>query len=350
MNTFVSPRYPEASPLGPRPTGGVKPILAAPPRLYISRLDQGYGHCIEDGFAFIEATGSIRQGDRIAIKPNLTFPTFRPGVMTNPEAVEALILYLKNFTDRILICESDSGGYNRFSMDAVFATTGIADMAKRYGVRVVNMSTSASRHITFRHRLKTLSVPLPTLLLDEIDLFITMPVPKIHCNTGISLSLKNQWGVIQQPEVRLKLHPHFNEVVYQVNKALPPTISVVDGRYGLTRSGPIRGDVVPLNWMVIGNNPFYADYLVSQLMGCDYRRIPHLRHAFARENIASLDDALINVDHGDFISHEFYLKRAWTDYPGLLTFNSRALAYLGYESFLAKPLHRLLYLFREPFY
>jgi hypothetical protein len=34
----------------------------------------------------------------------------------------------------------------------------------------------------------------------------------------------------------------------------------------------------------------------------------------------------------------------------VLTFNSRFLAYVGYESPLAKPLHWLLYLFREPFY
>ena len=325
-------------------------ISAAPPRLFISRLDLGYARCMEDGFAFIEANRSIRQGDRIAIKPNLTFPTFRPGVMTNPEAVEALVIYLKGFTDHIVICEADSGGYNRFSMDAVFAATGIAQMAKRYGVQVVNLSMSASKNIRLRHGLKRLSIPLPTLLLDDTDLFVTMPVPKIHCNTGVSLSLKNQWGVIQQPDARLKLHPYFNEVVYQVNKALPPTISVVDGRYGLTRSGPMRGDVVPLNWMVIGNNPFYVDYLVARLMGCDSRSIPHLRHAFKKESVDSLDNAAINVDYEGFVSDQFYLKRVWTDYPGVLTFNSRLLAYLGYESFLAKPLHRLLYLFREPFY
>src|SRR5579862_5462716 len=289
-------------------------------RVSITSLERGYGDCISRGFNFLGSFGQLTSGTRVAIKPNLTFPLFRKGVMTNPEAVEALVVYLKNFTDHITICESDSGGYNRFSMDEVFTTTGLVDMAKRYGIRIVNMSTVASREISFRYRLKNFCVPLRTLLLDETDLFITMPVPKVHCNTGVSISMKNQWGVIQQPQLRLKLHPYFDEVIYQVNKALPRTISVVDGKYGLTRSGPMRGDVLELGWVVIGDNLFYVDYVVTELMGVDYRKIPHLKHAFRKENIRSLDHVTFNADHKPFVSQDFYLKRAWTDYPGVMTF------------------------------
>jgi len=319
-------------------------------KVFVSHIEQGYSSAIRKGFEFVGEHRRIKTGSRIAIKPNLTFPTFRQGVMTNPEAVEALVCYLKNYTESIVICESDSGGYNAFSMDEVFANTGIAEMAKRHGVRIVNMSHSPSRNISFREGRRRFSVPLPTLLMDETDLFITMPVPKVHCNTGVSISLKNQWGIIQKPELRLKLHPYFNEVIYHVNKALPKTISVVDGRYGLTRSGPMRGDVVDLNWILIGESPFYVDYIVSELMGIDYRTIPHLKYAFRKEGIRSLDNVEFNTSHKQFVSDRFYLQRAWTDYPGVLTFNSRVLAYLGYESILARPLHWLLYRVREPFY
>ena len=37
----------------------------------------------------------------------------------------------------------------------------------------------------------------------------------------------------------------------------------------------------------------------------------------------------LNTDHRQFISKSFYSKREWTDYPGLFTFNSRLLAYIG---------------------
>jgi len=318
--------------------------------VFIESLRAGYGASIARGFDFLGPAGTIRTSDRIAIKPNLTFPTYRPGVMTSLDALTALVTYLKNFTDKITICESDSGGYNPFSMDEVFRNTGITEFANRMGVRIVNMSHSPSRLIRFRRHLRTMSVPLPTLLLDETDRFITMPVPKVHLNTIVSIGLKNQWGVIQEPALRLKMHPFFKEVIYQVNKALPKTVVVVDGKYGLTRSGPMRGDVLDLNWILISDNVYVTDRIVSELMGFDWRNIPYIRYALQREGIRSVDTVQFNCDYRAFRNENFYLVRRWTDYPGVLTFNSRTLAYVGYESPLAKPLHWLLYRFREPFY
>jgi uncharacterized protein (DUF362 family) len=325
-------------------------MMNAQVHVYICRLEETYQPAIQKAFDWIGLASRLRSGDHVAIKPNLTFPVFRKGVMTNPEALEAVILHLKQFTDRITVCESDSGGYNRFSMDEVFARAGIAELAKRLGVRIVNASHLPARDIHVGHWPRNLRVPLPALLLDETDLLITMPVPKVHLNSIVSIALKNQWGVIHDPAVRLKLHPYFKEVIYQVNKALPKTIAVVDGKYGLTRSGPLKGDVVDLNWIVMSDNIFYTDFIVTDMMGFDYRRIPYLRYAFKKEGIHTLAGVEFNTDYRTFAEHQFYLQRAWTDYPGVFTFNSRVMAYLGYESILAKPMHWLLYKFREPFY
>jgi uncharacterized protein (DUF362 family) len=316
-------------------------------KVFIDSLNNGYQSSLKKGFDYLGPTGRVGSNDRIVIKPNLTFPHFRKGVMTNPEAVESLVLYLKNFTSHITICEADSGGYTRFSMDEVFSATGLSEMAKRYGVKIVNLSKVPSRPIHFRGGLRRFSVPLPRLILDETDLFITMPVPKVHSNTGISLSLKNQWGIIQQPDLRLKLHPHFKPVIYHINKALPRSISVLDGKFGLTRNGPMLGDVLELDWLVVGDNLFALDKIVCQMMGFDPAEIPHLRYALSRENADPIE---MNTGFEPFVCRDFYLERKWTDYPGWFTFHSRALAYVGYESALARPLHWLLYRFREPFY
>jgi uncharacterized protein (DUF362 family) len=324
--------------------------MMQPARIFVSRLESGYTKPFQEAFEWLRLGSAIKYGDAVVIKPNLTFPVFRPGVMTNPEAIEAMIIYLKNYTNNITIGESDSGGYNRFSMDEVFERTGIAKIAKHHGVRIVNMSFSPSRPIHFQYHFKKFSVPIPTLLLDETDLFVTMPVPKVHANAGVSVSLKNQWGVIQEPALRLKLHPYFREVIYQVNKALPKTIAVVDGKYGLTRNGPLKGDALELNWVLVGDNLFYVDFAVTEMMGLNPFKIPYLNYILRREAIPSLEGVQFNQDHKSFIKERFYLEREWTDLPGVLTFNSRFLAYVGYESALAKPLHWLLYKFREPFY
>src|SRR6266436_2403075 len=250
-----------------------------PAKIFVTHLESDYSGPLQKAFEWLSLSSAIEHGDSVVIKPNLTFPVFRPGVMTNPEAIEALIVYLKNYTDNI-----------------------------------------------------------------------TTPVPKVHANAGVSLSLKNQWGVIQEPALRLKLHPYFREVIYQVNKALPKTIVVVDGKYGLTRNGPMRGDAVELNWVLVGDDPFYVDFVVTEMMGLNPFKIPYLNYILKKGGISSLEGVQFNQDHRAFIKERFYVSRDWTDLPGVLTFNSRFLAYVGYESPLAKPLHWLLYFFREPFY
>jgi len=207
-------------------------------KVFIERINEDYLGRIREGFSFVDIAAKIRAGDTVFIKPNLTFPHYREGVMTSPECVEQLVVALKDYTSNIIIGESDGGGYNRFSMDEVFEKTGLRSIAKKHNVKLVNLSKLTPRNIYFHYKQREFSVPLPQLLLDEVQLFITVPVPKIHANTGVSMSIKNQWGCIQEPTLRLKLHPYFKKVILEINKAINVGISVIDGRYGLNRNGP----------------------------------------------------------------------------------------------------------------
>jgi uncharacterized protein (DUF362 family) len=348
MNTsadvFVNPS------LAPRTGAAISADGSRQRRFYISSLDGGYDRVLQNGFDYLGESGVIDRQDRVVIKPNLTFPTFRPGVMTNPEALEAVVRYIREFTDRITVCEADSGGYNPFSMTEVFRVTGIEEMARRLGVRLVNLSHEPARSIPVRAGKRVLQVPVPPLLLDETDLFISLPVPKVHLNTINSLAIKNQWGTIKLPEDRLKLHPYFKEVVYALNKIYPRSIAIVDGKYGLTRTGPLRGDVLNLNWMSLCDDPFLSDLIVTQLQGFHPADIEYLRWALEQEGLSSSTEFCCNVEWRDFRQTPFFLQRKWTDYPGLMAFRSRFCAHVAYRSILSKPLHWLLYHFREPFY
>jgi len=320
------------------------------PKIFLADLSDGYEQAIAGALDYITFPGQLRSGLRVAIKPNLTFPEYRPGVMTNPEAVRALVARLSEVGCRVTICEADSGGYNRFSMNEVFRVTGLADMAAEYGARLVNLSYQPSRLIEVSCGLRRLKVPLPRLLVEETDLFITMPVPKVHANTVLSGAIKNQWGVIQDPAERLKLHPYFNAVIYAVNRALPPALVIMDGKYGLNRNGPMRGEPVKLDWLLGADDLYAADRVMAELVGMDWRRVGHLVYYSRRRGAAAWQHIQFNTDYRKFKRARFELRRQWTDWPGWLTFHSRWLAWLGYESAMAKSLHRALYLFREPFY
>lgn len=191
------------------------------PRIFLQHLGDDYDAVLREGFEWIDLKSKLKPNGTVFIKPNLTFPVFRKGVMTNPACVEAIVRVLKDYTSNIVVGEADSGGYNRFDINAVLEKTGIRALEKKYGIRVVNLSHLPRRDLEFDYKGRDYKVPFPVLLLDETDLFITVPVPKIHMNTGVSMSIKNQWGCIPEPSIRLKLHPVLEEGFVRDQQAAP---------------------------------------------------------------------------------------------------------------------------------
>lgn len=320
------------------------------PRVCLLRLAGDYAGRVRQGLEEVGFFSDVPRGSTVFLKPNLTFPTFRPGVMTSIECLSAVTELLVDRGYRVVIGEADSGGYNRFSMDEVFQKMGLNDLARRTGARLVNISFLESEWVPLRAGYRSLRIPLPKLLIHEVDAFITLPVPKIHMNTLVSMSLKNQWGCIQEPAERLKLHPYFPEAIYEVCRRLPKPYSVIDGRYGLNGTGPMLGTVVNLDWLLVANDLVAADRVCCRLMQVDEEHVKYLRYFRAQGWWTDYGRIQVNQALEPFVKEKFYLQRAWTDYPGWFCFNNSFLAWLGYRSPLAGLLHWLLYLFRKPFY
>lgn len=322
-------------------------------RAFLGRVDDAgsnYQALIAEGLRFISFGANLPTQPKIFVKPNLTYPTYRPGVMTSPAALEAALGALKAYTPNLWIGDSDSGGYNPFSMDQVYATTGIAGFAERLGVPVVNLSRLERVPITFRAGGKDVTLQMPRLIVEEIDLLVTMPVPKIHMNTTVSLTFKNQWGCIPEPNDRLRLHPYFAETVVAVNQAVRAGCAIIDGTYGLNRSGPMRGDPVRLGWICVTNDIGAGARIGCELMRVQVRSVSHLRYAESQGLVPKLDEIELNTDLEPYRGPGFHLRREWTDIPGLMAFRSSTLANLAYFSRWSGVLHRILYKFREPFY
>ena len=221
---------------------------------------------------------------------------------------------------------ADSGGYNPFSMDEVYRETGLVERAARLGVSIVNLSREARSPIELSVGRRRIRVELPRLLTEEIDLLVTVPVPKMHANSTVSLTFKNQWGCIPEPRDRLRLHPYLAEVLVGLNRAVRAGPAIVDGRFGLTEGGPMRGRAVPLDWVVVTGDIGAGARVTCELMQVPLDRARHLRHARRQGLIPDLADVQLNTDLRPFLRERFVLRRAWTDYPGWLAFRSRAKA------------------------
>ncbi len=329
----------------------MRPMSARSPTAFLGDLAAGYDPLVAAGLTQTGFLEKVPPGSTVFLKPNLTFPEYRAGVMTSFECLSAVTRFLRARGYEVIIGEADGGGYNRFSMDAVFKALGIDRLCAETGARCINISFAEPKILVVKVGRRTLEVPVPRLLFDgSVQAFITLPVPKVHLNTLVSMSIKNQWGCIQEPSERLRLHPFFSPVMYEVNRQLPNAYSIIDGRYGLNRSGPMRGDPVELDWLLISNDLVAADRVCCRIMGIEEKRVRFLRYFQKQGWWTDYDDIRLNTSIEPFKKVQFYLRPLLTDLPGIACFNSPFLAWLGYHSPLASFAHWLLYLIREPFY
>ncbi len=284
----------------------------------------------------------VKPGARVAIKPNLTYPYHKRGVTTSPDAIRAVVEVLRERTDKIAVVETD-GGYGAWRATEAFAGHGLYELRDQFGIEVVNLCEEPRRMISFRSGWSEHQLPLPVRLLDETDLFITMPVPKIHCMTVLTLAYKNQWGCI--PDImRLRRHYIFNDAIIAINRELRPAV-VADGSYFLDQNGPMEGVPVAMDYVIGASDAGCFDRYASELMGFSWEQVPHLKRAVAVGDMPKdLTTVGCNVSPAAARKHQFRLDRTGKNLIALAGFKSRFLTWLGYESWFGRVvLHGILY-------
>jgi uncharacterized protein (DUF362 family) len=315
------------------------------PKVWISKIDGDIDRQIESALEWLDWRSIVAPNARVSIKPNLTYPSYKPGVTTSPAVLEATIRALSSRTRNINVVESD-GGSSSWPAEEAFREHGIPEMCLRYGVRAVNLTSYPRETVETQIAGRGISVELSQLLTRETDVFITMPVPKLHMMTGVSLGFKNQWGCL--PDVkRLRNHADFASTVLAINKLLRPRLAIFDGTYFLDRSGPLDGDPIRKNLLIASNDVGAGSRVCCDLMRIDPHSVPHLRLAVAEGMMPSTVEALItNVAIDAFRGPAFRLRRGWFQWITLGIFRSRLITRALYDSPLAGPAHELLYLVR----
>ena len=300
---------------------------------------------VSEALQYLNVKDLLSSSHRVYIKPNFTYPFYKEGVTTSPEVIEATVSYLREFTSHIVIVESD-GGFHAWKAEEAFAGHRIPEICQRYGIESANLTKLPREVATTEIAGYQVSVELATPMLRECDLFITMPVPKVHVMTGVSLASKNQWGCI--PDVkRLRHHPDFAFKVLAINRLLRTRLVVFDGTYFLDRTGPMEGDAVPMNLLIAADDPGAGSLVCCEIMGVNPDRIEHLKLAQKVGMMPSdLRSVRVNTDPASFRTHQFSLKRTWLNYIALAAFRSRSATWFLYDSAFAKPVHDLLYVIR----
>ncbi|MBU0517507.1 DUF362 domain-containing protein [bacterium] len=124
-------------------------------------------------------------------------------------------------------------------------------------------------------------LPIPQVIHDY-EVFLNVPKLKLHMHTGISLGIKNLFGLVPE-HFRLKhhredLHRFLVDYLYRVN----PDLTLIDGLWALEGQAPICGTPVKdFNTLVASRNVVAADTVGAYLMGVNPQSISMIRIAQA---------------------------------------------------------------------
>lgn len=275
----------------------------------------------------------VSPGDKVFIKPNYVsggldgHDPVTAGEISNPEVVASVAEEcVKAGAKEVIIGEwmerppkINFGG--RVGKEGAQIQHHVDLLNKRYGEKIflVNLikHTSYFQYVPSKTRLKYLAIPN---LVIEADVIISIPSLKTHhCPSPVSLGMKNFIGIMPSifyGEPRYKLHEvGVHQVIVDINKALSPDLTVVDGSFGIEGRGAtlfLGGRPVDVSQrlggfiIIAGRDPVATDATATRLITKDWNPVPddlnlgtpwyvhHLRMAY-EQGLGLLDKSKINI-------------------------------------------------------
>ena len=250
---------------------------------------------ITDGLAALGVDAHEVQGKSVLLKPNLVEPTrLASHVNTHPAVVRAACMAFRRLGAREVVM-AEGQGHTRDS-DYALEQSGFADMLASEGLDFVDLNVddvTAVKNQLGQTRLRELM--LPRTLVHRADLIVSMPKLKTHHWTGVTLSMKNLFGVMPGAFYgwpKNVLHQMgIEQSIVDINAAARPHLAIVDGVIGMEGDGPIMGSPRTAGVLILGRNLPAVDATASRLMGIDPGRIGYL--AWSAGRLGAISEAHI---------------------------------------------------------
>ena len=225
--------------------------------------------------------GEIR-GKRILLKPN--FVETMPGTMhicTRPEVVFAAVeVFRKLGAAAVLVGEGP--GHCRDTA-RVLEEAGMAESLVEHRTPFVDLNNDdliIRPNAGGRSGLATLTLPAT---VDQVDWVVSMPKMKTHHWLGVTLSMKNLFGLM--PGIvygwpKNVFHwAGLEQSVLDINATVRPRLAIVDGIVGMEGDGPIMGTPKPAGVLVMGRDLPAVDATAARIMGIDPFKVTYLKSA-----------------------------------------------------------------------
>ena len=219
-------------------------------------------------------------GKPVLVKPNLVTVYHRMGLLretypetTDPRVLDAVVLWLKNFSADIHIVESSGrGAPTRGS----FRVSGIDRLASHRGCRLSALDEMAvDRYILPKaeyHREILIPEVFSQVVRGEAA-YVSVPKLKTNLYTDVTLGFKNAMGVIPYNLRQRSHHYAINRKLVEMLYLFKPDMIVIDGVVGGEGECPAPVDPVDSRMIIAGDHPVETDRIATKYMGFDPSKI-----------------------------------------------------------------------------
>ena len=241
-----------------------------------------YTESLED--LLFRAIGEFRfdlRGKTVVLKPNLVEFISGVEVNTNPLLVGAAAeAFLRLGAQEVVVGEGP--GHQRDTY-LVLAESGLGSQLLSQKIRFVDLNRDELIKIPSRSSYTGIDHWwLPKTILVS-DFVVSMPKTKTHHWAGVTLSMKNMFGII--PGARYGwpknvLHwAGIHRSIIDINATVRPHFVIADGIVAMEGNGPLHGTHRPLGKIVLSDDPVAADFTCARLMGLEPNGVWHLNRA-----------------------------------------------------------------------
>jgi uncharacterized protein (DUF362 family) len=221
------------------------------------------------------------QGKTVLLKPN--FVGFDPlgMVNTHPAVVSAVReTFLRLGASAVLIGEGPALDRDT---QAVLESIRLREYSGPLSRIFVDLNVDDVERVALRTHASRLSeLYLPKTVLG-VDFLVSMPKMKTHHWAGVTLSLKNMFGVVPGSCYgwpKNVLHwAGIDPAILDINAAVRPDFAIVDGIVGMEGNGPIQGQSKECGTLVLGDDPVAVDATCVRIMGLLPEKIDYLARA-----------------------------------------------------------------------
>lgn len=222
----------------------------------------------------------IREGDEVVLKPNVGFASPPSvGATTHPEVVGAVAKLCRAAgARRVWVVDNPIHDAAR-----CMKISGVAAAAEAAGARVFFPRPDAFHDVEAPDNEVLRRWPFFYGPFRNATKVIGIPAAKHHSLAGVTLGLKNWYGLLGGR--RNRLHQDINASVADLGSLVRPTLTVLDATRVLFRNGPTGGsasDVREEGVVAVAVDPVALDTYGASLLGREPEELPFLIEARRR--------------------------------------------------------------------